>query len=362
MAYSIRLTIQSTLLLLVLIIGISIVASAQKRQAPAYTQKIDSLVAAQGDASFNGVILIKRNRRIIYRKVQGVSSYEQATPLKLNSPFLLGSMSKQITAVLVLREVDKGRLDLNKPIKYYLPELQQSWADSITLHQLLNHSSGLVALDKPLAFTPGTRFLYSPYLAYHLLSRVIETTSGKSFDALIEDLFRLARMKNSAYPFGTTDKNQASGYLKGADGQPEKVDMDYKTIRPMVPGGALISTPLDLLRWNDQLHGGKLLSAQSYELMISHQITREHSIWGTTGYGYGIQVNRDNGITELGHSGYCEGFNNINFYYPDSKTSLIILSNTDWYPEDISKTFELHKQIRAIFRGHISSRRFSQKQ
>lgn len=291
-----------------------------------------------------------------------MSDYEQSTPLKITSPFILGSLSKQITAVLVLREVDQGRIDLNATIKKYLPELQQTWADSITLHQLLNHSSGLVSLEKPLAFTPGTQFLYSPYLAYHLLSRVLETTNGKSYDALVEELFRICRMKNSAYPFGTTEKNQAAGYIKGASGKPEKVAMDYKNIRPIVAGGALISTPLDLIRWNEQLHGGKLLSEKSYELMTSHQITRDHSIWGSTGYGYGIQNNRDNGITEYGHSGYCEGFHSINFYYPETRTSLLVLSNTDWYPEDISKTFELHKQIRAAFRKSLVSRPITQKQ
>lgn len=353
---------KSFLVFFLLIICLATIANAQRRPAPTYPKIIDSLVATTGDKPFNGVILIKRNGRLTYKKIQGVSDYEQSTPLKITSPFLLGSLSKQITAVLVLREVDQGRINLNAPIKKYLPELQQSWADTITLHQLLNHSSGLVALDKPLAFTPGTQFLYSPYLAYHLLSRVIETTSGKSYDALVEELFRFCRMRNSAYPFATTEKNQAAGYIKGADGKPEKVAMDYKTIRPIVAGGALISTPLDLIRWNEQLHGGKLLSEKSYELMTSHQLTRDHSIWGSTGYGYGLQNNHDNGITEFGHSGYCEGFNSINFYYPETKTSLIVLSNTDWYPEDISKTFKLHKQIRDAFRSSVISRSVTQKQ
>ena len=338
------------LLSILLFIHILPVAHGQRTAMKALEQDIDNFLNTPAGTHFSGVIMIAQKGKVRYKSVKGFSDQEQKKPFSLQSPFLLGSVSKQITAVLVLREYDQQRLDLNAPLKRYLPDLQQSWADSITLHQLLNHSSGVVSLDKPLAFAPGTQFQYSPYLAYHLLSRVIETTSGKSYDVLVEDLFRICKMKHSAYPYGTTRKNQAAGYSKNADGKPEKNTLDYKTIRPIVAGGALVSTPLDLVQWNEQLHGGKLLSPASYERMTSHQITRDHSIWGITGYGYGIQTNRNDGIAELGHSGYCEGFNSINFYYPETQTSLIILSNTDWYPEDIVRTFVPHRQIRAILR------------
>ncbi|HEX9513956.1 MAG TPA: serine hydrolase domain-containing protein [Puia sp.] len=63
---------------------------------------------------------------------------------------MTGSISKQITAVLVLRAYDQGKLRLQDTLRRYLPDLKASWADSITVHQLLTHTHGITYLDQPL--------------------------------------------------------------------------------------------------------------------------------------------------------------------------------------------------------------------
>jgi len=83
----------------------------------------------------------------------------------------------------VLREFDKGNIDLFTPIKKYLPELTQSWADTVTIHHLLTHMHGISQLDKPTTFKVGTQYSYSQ-IGYELLAKIIERTSGKSFAEL----------------------------------------------------------------------------------------------------------------------------------------------------------------------------------
>ena len=120
-------------------------------------QSIDSLISAVTKNPFNGIILISQNGKIKYSKIIGYSDLEKKTILKLDNEFVIGSISKQITAVLVLREFDKGHLVLNEPIHKYLPELNQSWADTVTIHHLLTHTHGITEIDQPTSFAVGDR-------------------------------------------------------------------------------------------------------------------------------------------------------------------------------------------------------------
>ncbi|MFA6277383.1 MAG: serine hydrolase domain-containing protein, partial [Pedobacter sp.] len=153
-----------------------------------YSSKIDSLIQTTNPRGFNGVILITQNGKIKYSKISGYSDVEKKVKLTLKDNFRIQSNSKQITAVLILKEVEKGNLSLNKSIKTYLPYLKQPWADTVTVHQLLNMSAGIVNLDKPLAFKPGTDFYYSNP-AYGLLGQLIEKVTGKKYSEAANNLF-----------------------------------------------------------------------------------------------------------------------------------------------------------------------------
>lgn len=117
-----------------------------------YTRIIDSLVLSNTTKPFNGIILISQNGKTRYLKTAGFSDLEKKKPLQISSQFVIGSISKQITAVLVLQEYEKEHINLNEPIRKYLPELTQKWADTVTIHHLLTHLHGIVTLDKPTAF------------------------------------------------------------------------------------------------------------------------------------------------------------------------------------------------------------------
>lgn len=307
---------------------------------------INGILTSNTEKPFNGVILISRNGKTEYVKAQGFSDIDAKAELEPDDPFVIGSLSKQITAVIVLREYDKGHLKLHTPIREYLPNLKMDWANVVTVHHLLSHTHGIVedGLNQPLAFTPGTQFAYSQ-TGYRLLAEIAEKVSGKSFSSLSSELFRQCGMANSFHP--DVFSGEVNGYIEEG-GVLRKADPE--TGIP-VAAGRFISTAADLVIWNNCLHGGKILSDGTYKLMITRQknAVRDHRLFGHTTYGYGITVED----AQLGHTGMISGFSSLNFYYPGSNSSLVVLSNVQYYPGDLKKNFYYHLQIWEAVRGQL---------
>jgi D-alanyl-D-alanine carboxypeptidase len=315
-----------------------------------FASRIDSLIAAQTKFPFNGIILVSQHGKTIYSKVNGFADLENKMPLVIDNQFVIGSISKQITAVMVLREVDKGKIDLHVPVHKYVPEMKQTWLDSITVHQLLNHSSGITGWDEPLKFKPSTGFSYSG-VGYELLAKIAENVSKKSYAELTSEVFKICGMKHSMSPKLNQHKALVNSYESDSLGKTFKVENLLKDIQ--VAAGGMISTVGDLNLWNKNLHGGKLLSKKSYELMTSPSSKRDHFIFGKVGYGYGFQIDTKGKTLEIGHSGYASGFASVNFYYPETKTNLIILENVAWDSKsgDLTEAFQHHLGVRAIVGG-----------
>ena len=311
-------------------------------------EKIDSLLTAPSKKQFNGIVLISKNNRTKYVRLKGLSDYEKIKPLKFDNQFVIGSVSKQFTAVLLLLEYQKGRVKLNVPIRTYLPDLTQSWADTVTVDQLLTHMHGITALDKPLGFKPGTRYAYSQ-IGYDLLAGIIEKTSGKSFAELSARLFRKCKMYNTFHPDIKEYKNLVMGYT--GDNY-EKLVPQTRTFENYAAAGSFISTVHDLMLWNDHLHQGKILSSETYKLMVTKKpgAVRNHPIFGEVAYGYGITVDDKNDVLQLGQTGYAPGFISMCYYYPKTRTSIIALSNVVWDEQELQKAFFYHTKMLAILK------------
>lgn len=314
-----------------------------------YTKAIDELVATsiKEKRPFNGTILISQNGRRLYSKLFGMSDMDKKTALLPNDQYVIGSISKQVTAVLVLQEVEKGHIMLHLPIKTYLPELNQPWADVVTVHQLLTHTHGITALDKPLSFTPGNDFEYSQ-LGYDLLARIVEKTGKKTFALMAAELFERCNMRSTFHPDLKKHKNLVKGYTTDAEGKPI---VEAKTFDTYPAAGGFISTPNDLLIWNTLLHTGKLFSDSSnYKKMITGYATRNHPVFGPVDYGYGITNSTKDDYWQLGQTGFVPGFVSMDFYYPQTKTSVIILSNVARDTADLPNTFQFHTQVLDILK------------
>ncbi|SFN05906.1 CubicO group peptidase, beta-lactamase class C family [Chryseobacterium oleae] len=325
-------------------------SSAQQKDD--YSAKIDSLLKITNPRSFNGVVYIQQNGKTKYAQAHGFADFNTKTPLKVSDKFSTMSIAKQITATLVLQEVEKGKIDLNVPIRKYLPDFKYSWADTVTVNHLLNHTSGLNSdnMDKPLKFKPGTDFSYSN-VGYFVAGQVLQKQSGKSFQELVTALFKRCKMNDSYYPNETSSTFLTKGHTIRKDGT-VKLNEHSAFSADHYFGSHLIVTASDLAKWNEFLHNGKLLKPATYKLMTSYAITNGHPVFGEKpiGYGYGLRINDKDSIKEIGHTGFHpgEGFTAVNLYYPKTKTSVVIMENTANENFDIAYYFE--QQVRKIVR------------
>ncbi len=291
------------------------------------------------DKSFMGTVLVARGTDVILSKGYGSANLEWAIPNTPATKFRLGSITKQFTAASILLLEERGKLKLDDPIKKYMPEAPAAW-DAITIFNLLTHSSGIANFtslpdynslkvrdtpvaktivtvrDKPLEFVPGERMSYSNS-GYLLLGHVIEVVTGASYEKFVtENIFTPLGMKDSGYDSNTAViPRRAVGYVPSAAGP-----VNAGFIHMSIPhaAGALYSTIEDLLRWEEGLFGGKLLSAASLEKMTTPF---------KSDYAFGVVVRTANGRKVVQHGGGIDGFNTFLAYYPDNKLTVAVLAN-----------------------------------
>lgn len=314
-----------------------------------YTSKIDSLIKRTSPRKFNGVILITKEGKTKYSKAFGYSDFESKTQLTGNENFLIKSNSKQVTAVLILKEVEKGRIDLEIPIKHYLPNLTQPWVDSVKVHHLLNFSSGITSVDRPLLFKPGTDFMYG-VTTYTMLANILEKVTGQTYINLANELFKELNMSNSyCYEENKSNPNLVNGYINTNNTfEIRELPNQGQAWIDHIPAGGIVSNLRDLNIWDNKLHTGKILKPESYQRMITYDIMDDHEAFGKEkiGYGYGVRVSDKVQPTYIGHGGKGMGFVSIKIYFPESDVSLIVCENQ--YHEDNDLAYYHESSIREI--------------
>ncbi|PKB42502.1 CubicO group peptidase (beta-lactamase class C family) [Cellulophaga sp. RHA19] len=307
------------------------------------TSKIDSIIS---ENKFNGVISISTDSIDIYSKSFGFSDLENKTKIDIKDQFVIGSISKQITAVLILREYEKGKIGLNDTIGKYLTEISQPWAKLVTIHQLLTHTHGITDLDKPLEFKEGSQFHYSQ-LGYELLAQILQKVTRKTFRGLSTELFDKYGLKNTFHPKNKVYKNLVKGYEENENGI---LEFTKNSLYNFVAAGSFISNLEDLKRWNQLLFSEKLVKKETLELMKTKYATRIHPIFETVEYGYGLLFKDGEQNIQIGALGYAPGFVSACYYYPQTNLNLVVLENTANNLNDFKKTFIVHTEIMELIR------------
>ena len=314
-------------------------ADAASRVAPdtaRMEQVIQSFVSSD---HFMGSVLVARGNEILFDKGYGFANLEWNIPNSPSTRFRLGSITKQFTAASIFLLEERGKLSVNDPVKKYLPDAPAAW-DKITIYNLLTHTSGIPSFtsfpdyaslepfattpeqlvkrfrDKPLDFQPGEKWSYSNS-GYVLLGYLLEKISGESYEKFVqENIFVPLGMKDSGYDSNSAIiPHRAAGYSPGPNG-PENAGFINMTV-PLSAGG-LYSTTEDLLRWEQALFGGKVLSSASLQKMTTP--FKED-------YACGLGVHTVNGRKVVEHGGGIEGFNTMLAYYPEDKLTVVVLSN-----------------------------------
>jgi D-alanyl-D-alanine carboxypeptidase len=330
--------------LLVISACLSLSVFAQKK----LSSSLDSLLDSKHADSFSGIVLISETEKPQYFKTFGFKDLNKIVKIQPDDRYVIGSISKQITAVLVLQQYEKGKLQLSDPISKYLSIIPSTW-DIVTIDQLLSHTHGIINLNKPLAFQPGSKFMYSQH-GYELLAQILEKVTGVSFAEQSRILFNKCQMKNSCHPSFLKKGELVTCFTKQADGS---MTIETKSLEGFPAAGGFVSTAGDLAIWNSFLFGGKLLNDTTLKLLIApkRNAVRDHPIFGKTEYGYGITIYHADGIAQYGQTGFADGFASMNFYFPATKTSVIALENIVYDPEDMKKTFYYHTQILNLTRN-----------
>jgi len=311
--------------------------------------KIDELLTlANKYRLFNGSVLVAENGKVVYKKGFGLANMEWNVPNTPQTRFRLGSITKQFTATLILQLVEQGKIKLDGKLSDYLPDYRKDVGEKVTIHQLLNHTSGIPSYtglpgfirdvsrnpysvddfvkkfaSGNLEFEPGSKFSYNNS-GYFLLGAIIEKVTGQPYEQVLkEKIFDPLGMKNSGYDHASTILEQrASGYIKTSNGY---LNAPYLDMSLPYAAGSLYSTVEDLYLWDQALYTDRLLSAASKELMYKPNLS-------DYAYGWGVrQVKLGTGattITEIGHDGGINGFNTKIVRYPAQKNLIVLLDNT----------------------------------
>lgn len=330
-----------------LVLALFFIACNGKNKSSTETVITSSIDSVLSNNRFNGVILVTQNEKTIYEKAIGVTDLKTRNPLKIDNQFFIGSISKQITAVLILQEVEKGRINLTDTISNYLTEINQTWAKEITIHHLLTHTHGITSLSEPLAFEVGTKFQYSQ-LGYGLLANILEHINDASFEAITTGFFIKNGLSNTFHPKNKKYEQLVKGYEQAEDGSfhfSENSLVDY------IAAGGFISTVKDLNHWNNLLFSGQLVSKESLQLMKTKYATRKHPIFDQVEYGYGLLFKDGEADIQIGALGYTPGFVSACYYYPQTNLNLIVLENTAKDLNNFKNTFKVHTELMHIIKN-----------
>jgi CubicO group peptidase (beta-lactamase class C family) len=298
--------------------------------------RMDQIVQSfASNKQFMGSVLVARGSEVLFSKSYGLANLDWQIPNTPSTKFRLASVTKQFTAAAVLLLEQRGKLKVDDPIRKYLPEVSSAW-EKVTIFHILTHTSGipnigsptpavgfsttgenvLRFLEKRLDFEPGEKWNYSNN-GYILLGYLIERISGQSYEKFLEkNIFTPLGMRDSGYD--TTSAviaRRATGYTQGPNGP-----VIAPFIHMSVPhaAGALYSTTEDLLRWEQGLFGGKVLSPESLQKMTTPF---------KNNYAFGLQVRTVNGRKLIDHTGSINGFNTMLAYYPEDKLTVVALGN-----------------------------------
>jgi serine beta-lactamase-like protein LACTB len=265
-------------------------------------------------------VAIGHGGELVFANGYGFADIENFVPAKADTVYRLASISKTITAVVVLQLAEQGRLDLDDPIRQSCPAFpQKRWP--VTARQLLSHQGGIrhyrdgerpmtrvfataeealgLFKDDPLEFEPDTGILYSTY-GYTLLGCVIEGATGQPFaDVVREAVFRPAGMtRTQPDEVRRLTPNRARGYTR--DRQGALVNSALAVTSYKVPGGGLSGTAPDLARFGLALISGALLEPESWESMRTLQRTRGGQ---ARGHGLGLALDEHDSEPEVWKDG-----------------------------------------------------------
>ncbi|HVR44363.1 MAG TPA: serine hydrolase [Thermoanaerobaculia bacterium] len=274
----------------------------------------------------------------------GHADLENHVPAKPESSYRMASVTKPMTAVAALRLAESGRLDLDAPIRTWVPYFPDK-GSTITIRQLLAHLGGIshyrnysvegfirepkttresiaIFQDFELVAEPGSRYSYSTY-GYNLVGAALEAVTGKPYGELMQELvWGPAGMKNTRMDDPTAIiPNRVRGYQLDGD---ELRNSTWVNISSRFAGGGTRGTVIDMVRFADAVDEGRLLGDSMVDLMWWPSTT-SGGRWVTYGLGWG--VSSLNGHFHVNHGGSQQETRTLLLHVPSLDLSIAFASN-----------------------------------
>ncbi|RKX27207.1 MAG: hypothetical protein DRP45_01580 [Candidatus Zixiibacteriota bacterium] len=337
--YKLHLRLENLICLLI-VAGALLVLSCQGTRSTAteYELYIDRAVEVW---QFQGSYLVAKGDSILARGGRGFANLSEQRSNGPKTKFLIGSTTKPFTAIAILQLVEKGLVDLNLPFRTYINDYTAERADKVTVHYLLSHRSGIPDVvsnpefsskmresitpheiveffqDRPLDFTPGSRYSYSSS-NYVLLGLIVEAVTGPSWNQYIQEhICRKIGMENTGVYYDYAERSDfASGYAPGPSGSLVEVPPIHPSCG--YAAGALASTVDDLYQLHKALYDTTLLDCLSIDMMLT-----QHS----PTYGYGWLIDDFGGHRLTAHGGGAPGYVSIMQRWLDDSICAIVLCN-----------------------------------
>jgi CubicO group peptidase (beta-lactamase class C family) len=323
---------------------------AQRRGNPRGWKKIDSLlktIYSNGEPGVSIAILQKGSP--VFKYNYGLVNIDSKKKISSKTNFNIASLTKQFTAAAILQLAQKNKLSLSDKISKFFPDLNKKVAESVTIRQLLTHSSGIIDhydyANKDLRhahnadvfsaiknidstyFSPGSSYRYSN-TAYCLLALIVEKLSGMRYDAYMKrNIFQPLKMLQ------TTIWNEKEEIVEKATGyEYDKTTNSFKSSGPAenvffsTEGDGGVYTCIDdYLKWFEALQSGKIISKTMVQIARSPQVVvnKEKRL----NYGYGWFIDESSSPLKVYHSGSNGGFRSFSFSIPDENFLIVIFSN-----------------------------------
>lgn len=295
-------------------------------------------------------LVVLRGGEIVLAKGYGKSNLELGTPASEKTAYAIYSITKTFTAVATMMLVEEGKVALEDPISRHLPNLPAAWR-GVTIRHILTHTSGLpnwrdhastlrdmesdytkdevlnLVTGLPLVSGSGERWEYVE-TGFFLLGMMIEKISGKTYEQFLrERVFEPLGMSDTRLDSrADMIPNRADGY-SWEDGTFRNATWYSPTLTFSTAG--LVSTVLDLAKWDAALYTDRLLKKSTLEQMWTPARLNNGHLVTETGLGFGLSpFTKNNRVhRRVGHVGGAEGFATAMSRFIDDRLTVIVLSN-----------------------------------
>src|SRR5215475_2441160 len=287
------------------------------------------------------------NGDLVFEKAFGLADLEHNVPNTPQTIFESGSVAKQFTAASLVLLQQEGKLNIDDPVRKYIPELPD-YGSPLTIRHLLNHTAGLrdwgtvmsltgagrgdrvisqdLAVDvithqRALNFTPGSEYSYSNS-GYNLAAIIVERVSKQKFPAFVEErLFNPLGMKNSSWrdDYRRVVPGRAQAYSRQGT-EPWRLNMPFMNV---YGNGGMITTVGDWMKWNSMLDS-RSLGAPLVEALETRGVLNDGR---KITYALGLEVDTYKGMKDVSHGGATAGYQTFLARYPDNKVSVAVMCN-----------------------------------